>query len=82
MSSASYILFKNGKLGGLFNEISLGPENGIVLRYPFGGSFGAPVGSYEGFKYGKLDGTLIKKSPELEGRFYSDVQSWCGYQIF
>ena len=42
---------------GLFDRISLGPEDVIVFSSPFGDS----VASYEVFKYGKLGVTYDGK---------------------
>ena len=47
--SGSYEGFQNGKLGGLFERISLGPEDVIVLGSQVVCLFGSSVVSTEGF---------------------------------
>ena len=64
-------MIKKLKLDGLFDGISLVPEDGIVLRYPVGDL----VGSHEGFKYGKIDGKFDEKYMIVEGRLYPIVKS-------
>ena len=73
MDKKFYVLYKGFKYGileGLFNLISLGSEDVIVLLFLVGASVGASVGSYEGFKYFKVNGTLVESSLEVEGIFY------------
>ena len=54
--------FKYGRLEGLFAGILRISEDVTVLGSLVGNLFGASVGSYEGFKYCKLYGTLFVDS--------------------
>ena len=50
--------FKDGILEGLFDGISLGPNDLIILGFLVVSSVGVSVGSSEGFKDGNIDGTI------------------------
>ena len=62
--------FKDGILEGLFDNISLGSEDEIVLGF----IVGASVGSSKLFKDRKFDDTLVGNYLEGEGILYLVVE--------
>ena len=82
MSFGSSEVFKNVKLYGFFDVISMGQDYGIVLLPTVRASVGASFGDCEVFKDVNVDGKLDEKYLGGEIRLYPVVKLWRVYQSF